>query len=396
MEEKYDDFFNAMADFIEKRELQKLRGINDYNIVNVVRKENAEVGMHSNVIYSLINPNGLHYQKDLFLQLFIKYVLKIDDFGEIISVRAEELTNETRRIDFTIKSSNYYIGVEMKIDAHDLHEQISHYYEDLQTKAKENNNQKVIIYYLTKDGKEAHPDSRKEITYKQVSFEKHILNWIEKCQYQVRNITNLNEAFENYKDIVNKITKNHRSKVMSLREELEIKLENYKIALEIADVIPELKTKTVVKFFEETRNIVQNVLNDTWIVESKGSPNKPYYSPIVVKKENWSILLKIEFSTPLFIGGKLGVVRTENSPHMQEIYEIFKNDLEKTALKFNVSDWWLLEDKIKNSNELVEDILFNEEFTAEKYAKKILHYLNVLENDGSNLLSKINQYPKEK
>ena len=42
-------------------------------MVNIVRKENAEVGMHSNVIYSLIDPNGLHYQDDLFY----KYLLKM-------------------------------------------------------------------------------------------------------------------------------------------------------------------------------------------------------------------------------------------------------------------------------------------------------------------------------
>ncbi|UTJ05708.1 PD-(D/E)XK nuclease family protein [Arcobacter roscoffensis] len=46
--------------FLSEQEKQKQRGLNDYNIVNLVRKENAEVGMHSNVIYSLIDPNGLH------------------------------------------------------------------------------------------------------------------------------------------------------------------------------------------------------------------------------------------------------------------------------------------------------------------------------------------------
>jgi hypothetical protein len=55
-------------------------------MVNVVRKENAEVGMHSNVIYSLIDPNGLHYQDDLFLKIFITIVLgeKIENFGNIL------------------------------------------------------------------------------------------------------------------------------------------------------------------------------------------------------------------------------------------------------------------------------------------------------------------------
>lgn len=185
-----------------------------------MRKENAEVGMHSNVIASLIDPKGLHYQGDLFLQLFIKDVLEIEDIGEIISVQVEEVTSDTRRIDFTLKSSNYYIGIEMKVDAHDLQKQISHYFEDLESKAKEDNNQEVIIYYLTKDGKEASQESHNGKPYKRISFTKHIVNWINNCQQEVKNITNLNEALENYKDIV-KITNQHRSKIMSLEEYLE-------------------------------------------------------------------------------------------------------------------------------------------------------------------------------
>jgi hypothetical protein len=156
LDENYINFFEKIKLFKEEQKKQKQRGLNDYNMVNVVRKENAEVGMHSNVIYSLINPNGLHYQDDLFLQIFIKDVLEINDFGDILSVQAEESTNENRRVDFTIKSSKYYIGIEMKIDASDLDEQIFHYYDDLVVKAKDDNNQEVgsgVYFYKMKNGR---------------------------------------------------------------------------------------------------------------------------------------------------------------------------------------------------------------------------------------------------
>ena len=109
-ENKYINFFENIKKFKIKQKQQKQRGLNDYNMVNVVRKENAEVGMHSNVIYSLIDPDGLHYQDDLFLQIFISDVLEISDFGEILSVNAEESTHEQRRVDFTIKSTKYIIN----------------------------------------------------------------------------------------------------------------------------------------------------------------------------------------------------------------------------------------------------------------------------------------------
>ena len=249
LDENYINFFEELKRFNEKQKKQKQRGLNDYNMVNVVRKENAEVGMHSNVIYSLIDPNGLHYQDDLFLQIFIKDVLEIHDFGDILSVNAEESTNENRRVDFTIKSSKYYIGIEMKIDAGDSDNQISHYFKDLEEKARKDSGQKVKIYYLTKNGKDASFHSHREIEYKKISFENHILQWIENCQKEVRNITNLNEAFENYKDIVKKITNKYKGKVMLLEDEFLKNEEYFKLAKEISEAykkaMPEYRKKQI-------------------------------------------------------------------------------------------------------------------------------------------------------
>ena len=241
LDERFINFFEKIKLFKEEQKKQKQRGLNDYNMVNVVRKENAEVGMHSNVIYSLIDPNGLHYQDDLFLKIFIKDVLEINDFGDILSVQAEESTNENRRVDFTIKSSNYYIGIEMKVDAVDLENQISHYYEDLKEKASKDLNQEVIIYYLTKNAKDASFHSHREIEYRKISFEKHILTWIENCQKEVKNITNLNEAFENYKDIVKKITNKYKGRVMLLEDELLKNEKYYELAREISEAFQKAK-----------------------------------------------------------------------------------------------------------------------------------------------------------
>ena len=249
LDENYINFFEELKRFNEKQKKQKQRGLNDYNMVNVVRKENAEVGMHSNVIYSLIDPNGLHYQDDLFLKIFIKDVLEINDFGDILSVQAEESTNEKGRVDFTIKSSKYYIGIEMKIDAGDSDNQISHYFKDLEEKARKDSGQKVKIYYLTKNGKDASFHSHREIEYKKISFENHILQWIENCQKEVRNITNLNEAFENYKDIVKKITNKYKGKVMLLEDEFLKNEEYFKLAKEISEAykkaMPEYRKKQI-------------------------------------------------------------------------------------------------------------------------------------------------------
>lgn len=262
LDERFINFFEKIKLFKEEQKKQKQRGLNDYNMVNVVRKENAEVGMHSNVIYSLIDPNGLHYQDELFLQIFIKDVLEINDFGNILSVQAEESTNENRRVDFTIKSSNYYIGIEMKVDASDLENQISHYYNDLKEKASKDSNQKVLIYYLTKNGKDASFHSHREIEYKKISFEKHILNWIENCQKEVKNITNLNEAFENYKDIVKKITNKYEGRVMSLKNELLKNEEYFELAKQISEAFQEAKNEKLCELKNKQINLIMEIVEE--------------------------------------------------------------------------------------------------------------------------------------
>ena len=94
MDKEFCDLFGFIENIVKRQELQKLRGLNDYNMVNAVRKANLEVGMHSNVLYSLLDPNGLHYQGELFLSLFIDKVLGINprsgEKGEWPSPRTPE------------------------------------------------------------------------------------------------------------------------------------------------------------------------------------------------------------------------------------------------------------------------------------------------------------------
>ncbi|CAA6801991.1 MAG: Unknown protein [uncultured Sulfurovum sp.] len=257
MDKEYIELFKLIEEVSSKQEAQKMRGLNDYNMVNVVRKASHEVGMHSNVIYSLINPNGLHYQNDLFLNLFIEEVLNIrlNDFGRILEVNVEEQTNKNRRIDFTIKSENYFIGIEMKVNAGDLRNQISHYDEYL---LEEADTQKVLMYYLTKDGKDAPLRSKGSVFIEKISFQEHILNWLDICQNEVKNITNLNVALEDYKNIVKKITDKYRGNVVSIEEEL-IKSKKYlKTVLLIDSKIETIKGRTLYSFFEELSEVLKN------------------------------------------------------------------------------------------------------------------------------------------
>ena len=132
-------------------ELQKHRG-DKFNIFSILKMERLEVKTHSSFLYELINPNGTHYQGDKYLRIFIDKVLEIDDFDfENVKVERETFTNTSRRIDFTIENKDYYIAIEMKIDATDQDNQLSDYFEY----AKKQDKKFFKIYYLTLDGRDA-------------------------------------------------------------------------------------------------------------------------------------------------------------------------------------------------------------------------------------------------
>ncbi|WP_169783766.1 hypothetical protein [Campylobacter curvus] len=50
MDKKYEEFFEWVQGIFAKQELQRTRGLNDYNPLLVVRSQSEEVSLHSNVI----------------------------------------------------------------------------------------------------------------------------------------------------------------------------------------------------------------------------------------------------------------------------------------------------------------------------------------------------------
>ncbi|WP_082287488.1 PD-(D/E)XK nuclease family protein [Moritella viscosa] len=187
------------------------------------------------------------------------HVLDIDlaDFGSDIEVRAEEITADNRRIDFTIKSSKYYIGIEMKVNAADQKNQIKDYYDFLLEEAKHNNQQQVQMYYLTKFGVQPSTDSigSSSASVKLISFKQHILSWIDHCQHEVRNIANLNLAFEDYRNIVHKITKSYKGNVVTIPDELAKSDAKHLLesALKLDRHMLSIKGNSLFAFFEQVK-----------------------------------------------------------------------------------------------------------------------------------------------
>ena len=144
--EKIESLINQVKVINDKYDsIEKINGDN-FNIFSILRVEEKEVQTHSYFIYELLNPKGSHNQEDVFLQLFLKQILKKEEYkniSSIIEVYRKTPTDKNRKIDFTIKTSNIFIAIEMKINANDQNNQLWDYYQYIENKKDTNK-----LYYL--------------------------------------------------------------------------------------------------------------------------------------------------------------------------------------------------------------------------------------------------------
>jgi hypothetical protein len=255
---EYEEFFEKIKIFKKKKEKQKLRGINDYNILTAVLRADDEVKLHSRMIGSLLNPYGKHYQGTLFIEKFLD-ILKLNDFKMNLNKLSVEI--EHNGIDIYITDGKKHIIIENKIWAIDQPCQIIRYINSIVTDKDNKNiflnlNENDIIdenilrvIYLTPRDKEKPDDHILEeqkgnnyisfsgdtdklqkcakeyklkilknykVFFKKIGYKDEIQDWLIACEEQVHNITNLNAAIQEYKAVVNIIIGSEYSKLEPL------------------------------------------------------------------------------------------------------------------------------------------------------------------------------------
>jgi hypothetical protein len=258
MEEKeYGDFFQKIKDFKQIQNKQKQRGLNDYNILTTVLKPNDEVRVHSRMIGSFLDVNGKHYQDDLFLKEFLN-CLNIKDYDTLNS----KIHNEYENIDLYLTDGNKHIIIENKIWAQDQKAQIQRYIELIKKENKNLDDADLYVIYLSIDRKQPsryslgeyiiednyilNQEKEKIAIFKSVHYKNDILNWLNKCQNEVQNITNLNIAIEQYKDVVKIITGKYKPKAKQI----------YQYILENEGLFKEAQ-----KFYHENENKYNQLSN---------------------------------------------------------------------------------------------------------------------------------------
>ncbi len=286
--EKYHSFFKSVKDFLNKVEIHKRRGNNDFNPYLEMWSESNEVKLHSSLIYGFLNPQNTHYQGDVFLETFLKCVELKEWFGNTSDAR---VYREYENIDMYITNGEKHIIVENKINAGDQDRQIERYIETIAKEQSQDSNdetesnkiedksyENIAVLYLTLDSTNPTPQSLgkwqiqgdyltdsegNKVRFKAISYRDEILSWIENSQAKVGCITNLNAKWQIQGDYLTDSEGNKvRFKAISYRDEILSWIENSQ-----AKVGCITNLNAALLFYKDAVQIITNTKENTMSVE---------------------------------------------------------------------------------------------------------------------------------
>lgn len=320
-------------------EVAKITGEN-FNIFSILSMERREVKTHSAFLGELLNPKGSHGLKDSFLQLFIKEVFKetLIEFEtassntiteEYIAQINEDKTNGGR-VDIVIKDAKgRVILIENKIDAYEQKNQLIRY---------RNAYPKAEILFLTLTGY-ASNTSNDVITgqkdYLPISYEIHIVNWLEICLKEAVNYPMLREAIKQYIYLIKKITNQTSNNKMSG----EIK----KLILNDVDSIN--SSKEIYKTINELNKELERKLDE--LIKLSNEPN--FIDDINSKIELINRVEKFETSKKYDANGYMFN------------YTISRTNLPEIILEVCITDSFTIETSTYTNDLVLNDKLKNEE-----------------------------------
>ncbi len=217
-----------------------------FNIFSILLKSSDEVNLHSKFIYELINPNGSHQQKDIFLNLFLAEIYNED--GKKISTENLSAYREKNNIDILLKSKNKAIIIENKIYTEDHSNQLSKYLNIIKNDGYKDEN--ISLIYLTLFNEEPNEKKVRDIVIN-ITYETNIINWIEKCIKEVAIIPTIRETLTQYLMLIKKITNQSQNKgyIVEIKN-LLLENNNLKLALDMQDAIKEAKVELQLKFWK--------------------------------------------------------------------------------------------------------------------------------------------------
>lgn len=263
----WEEFLADYQHFDWKRRVQRDAGTNDYSLLAALLRVNDEVRLHSRFLYSMLDPEGKHNKGSRFAQHFIA-VLGFPDWLDWPRLTVQR---EASNIDLYLTDGLRHVIIENKLDALDQPAQIKRYVDQIVVE-KEVDADDVLVVYLSKgrdapsafslgaliicasdDGTAFLADVQggRHARYCKCHYGMEIMRWLDLCQQEVEDASNLANAFREYRHVVELATKTYKSKLMNLESFLTDgdSADRIRVACEIAAQMPNIKAGWLGKFF---------------------------------------------------------------------------------------------------------------------------------------------------
>lgn len=387
----------------------------NFNIFTVMGMESNEVKTHSSIIGELLNPKGSHGLKEIPLNIFLQQVIKplleennnelftkhfdfdfentksyIEDFAGKIN----EDKTEGGRIDIVIKDNKKAFLIENKIYADEQTNQLIRY-----KKFYPN----APIIFLTLFGSDAKTATDLEINkdYFIISYEEHVLKWLEECLKEAVKYPMLREVIRQYINLVKKLT--HQTINQELKKEImELIKNNFLEAAEIAKNYDAAKNDVIegfwVKLFESQS--LKEKLKETWKIEQNKTLIPKYNHLLFSHNENDKAYLYYRYNNN---DGAVecGIILKNKDLKGNEVYDAIKKSNPNLFLEnFRTSNYqsviWKKDEEYDFSKpelltEIFDEDKKNSTMIYEKFRDKLVRFIKENEELYDAVLKHIDQ-----
>lgn len=229
---------------------------------------------HSAILADLLNPNGSHRQKAIFLKHFLKLgPLGLADYSGYGGLEDFDVKRKAKikygEIDILIeKKGNICIIIENKIhDAKDQNGQLNKYYR--YAKEEGFTDEQIKLIYLTRYGRVPSEvplrggDGQESLDVGRVirmSYKSAIVKWLEACLNEAKAATPIQEVLFQYQEHIKNLTGLSTKEDLSMDNKMiSILADNYDLITELENSIPEAKKRIQDKFFERLKEKIAEV-----------------------------------------------------------------------------------------------------------------------------------------
>ena len=260
-----------------------------YNVFKAAGIDQDEVKM-CRVLADLLNSKGFHNQGNAYLKLFMDMVVKrLDKRAGLLNllrakVSTEYLINEDRRIDIVFDDGSVFIPIEVKIKAGEKENQLADY---AAYSRKMNSGIGFFpVLFLTPNGRDSGAASKND--YIPVSFEKHIVPWLEQCLNleETKNALPVREMLKQFIYAIKSFCGCLEDEVMEINNLITESRDNYQAAMLIAKAVEKLDFDTKAReiFNGPIYELVKNKFPEVKYVEDGKGDEAWYYLDIPVGK----------------------------------------------------------------------------------------------------------------